>query len=80
MRISLALMLFLAYAMTALFEIGGSGKDGGKGEGGKGDGGKGKGGKAPSPPFLPGRMGERPAARAERHRRKRGACELASRR
>ncbi len=52
-------MLFLAYAMTALFGIGGGGKDGGKGEGGKGEGGKADGGKAPSPPFLPGRMGER---------------------
>ena len=49
LRISLALMLFLAYAMTALFGIGGGGKDGGKGEGGKGEGGKADGGKAPSP-------------------------------
>lgn len=42
-------MLLLAYAATALFGIGGGGKDeGGKDEGGKGEGGKADGGKAPS--------------------------------
>ena len=46
-------MLLLAYAVAALF--GGGRKD----EGGKAEGGKAEGGKAPSPPFLPGRIGER---------------------